>query len=260
MEPLRLVHPAAAAVGRSADAGRHTVRTVGVKRLAVGIVLAGLLAPSAGRAHDFWVERAGDGFVIRHGHRGGEVVAIDAAKVQAIRCGDGAMPPKDVLRQASFSPEGVRVSAACAVVSVFHDDGIWSLTPDGERNVARSKVADVVRSWGSRQYSKWVDAKSPGARAVLGDELEIVPVTDLAKARGGDKVTLRVLAAGRPVPNAVVAIAHRPLGDTDSRGEIRVRLRQPGIESFSTSIRRPATTAEADVDVIEASLTFEVVK
>jgi uncharacterized GH25 family protein len=226
---------------------------------AVAIAIAGLVAPSAGRAHDFWVERAGAGFVIRHGHRGGETLAIEAAKVKAIRCGDGARPAKDVLTTASYSPDGVRFSAACAVVSVFHDGGSWSLTPDGERNLPRSKVENVVRSWASRQYAKWVDAKSPGAGAVQGDELEIVPVTDLAKARGGDKVTVRVLSAAHPVPGAVVAIAHRPLGETDSKGEIRLRLR-PGIESISTAIRRPDATPEADVDVIEASLTFEVRK
>lgn len=224
----------------------------------VAIALAGLVAPSAGRAHDFWVERAGDGFVIHHGHRGGEALAIEAAKVKAIRCGGGATPPTDVTT-ASYSRDAVRFSGACAVVSVFHDGGYWSLTPDGERNLPRSKVENVVRSWASRQYAKWVDAKSPGAGAVQGDELEIVPVTDLAKARDGDKITLRVLSAANPVPGAVVAIAHRPLGETDSKGEIRLRLRS-GVESISTAIRRPDATPEADVDVIEASLTFEVRK
>ena len=183
-----------------------------MKRLAVAIAVAGLLAPSAGRAHDFWVERAGDGFLVRQGDLGGEVLAIDAAKVKAIHCGDGAKSARDVLATASFSPKGVRFSAACGVVSVFHDGGYWSLTPDGERNLPRSKIEHVVRSWASRRYAKWVDAKSPGAGAVLGDELELVPVTDLAKAREGDKVTVRVLSAGHPVPDAVVAIAHRPLG------------------------------------------------
>lgn len=256
MEPLRPV--AGDAIARSslscycrADGRR--------KLLAVAVVLAALLVPSAGRAHDFWVERAAGGFVIRYGHLGGEVLAIDASKVKAIRCGDGASPPKDVAATASFSPKDVRFSAACAVVSVFRDGGYWSLTPDGEVNLPRSKVENVVRTWASRQYAKWVDAKSPGAGAVLGDELELVPVTDLVKAREGDKVTVRVLSAGHPVPNAVVAIAHRPLGETDSRGELRLRLRG-SVESVSTSIRRPGATPEAEAEVIEASLTFEVGK
>ena len=231
-----------------------------MKPLAVAFAVAAALVPSAARAHDLWAERASHGFVIRYGHLGGDVLAIDAAKVKAIRCGDGASPPKDVAATASFSPKEVRFSAACAVVSVFRDGGFWSLTPDGEVNLPRSKVENAVRAWASRQYAKWVDAKSPGAGAVLGDELELVPVTDLARARKGDKVTVRVLSAGRPVPNAAVSIAHRPVGETDSKGEVRLRLREAGVESVSTSIRRPGPTSEADVEVLEASLSFEVGK
>ncbi len=258
MEPLRPV--AGDAIARSCVSCYRRGDGRPMKLLGVAVALAGLLVPSAGSAHDFWTERASDGFVIRYGHLGGEALAIDASQVKAIRCGDGASPPRDVAATASFSPKDVRFSAACAVVSVFRDGGTWSLTPDGEVNLPRSKVENAVRTWASRQYAKWVDAKSPGAGAVLGDELELVPVTDLAKAGKGDKVTVRVLSAGHPVPNAVVAIAHRPLGETDSKGELRLRLREAGIESVSTSIRRPGPTPEADVEVLEASLTFEVGK
>ncbi len=224
----------------------------------LALALAALAAPSAARAHDFWTERSGDGFVVRYGHRGGEALPIDAAGVKSIRCGDGASAPTDLVRSATFAPDEVRFTARCAVVSVFHDGGSWSLTPDGEVNRPRSEVQDVVRSWTSRQYAKWVDAASPAAGAVLGDALELVPVTDLAKVRQGDKVTLRVVAAGRPVPDAVVAVGHRPIGETDSRGEVRLRLHDAGVESVSTSIRRAPPTPDGDAEVLEASLTFEV--
>ncbi len=231
-----------------------------MRSLAVTVAVAALLAPSRGRGHDLWAERARGGFVVRYGHLGGEVLAIDAAKVKAIRCGDGVSPPEDVVARASFAPTGVRFPAACAVVSVFLDGGSWSLTPEGEVNLPRSEVEHAVRAWASRQYAKWVDAKSPGAGAVLGDELEVVPVTDLARARKGDKITVRVLSAGRPVPNAAVAIAHRVVGESDSSGEVRLRLREGGVESVSASIRRPGPTRDVDVEVLEASLTFEVRK
>ncbi len=256
MEPLRA--PASAC---GSTLIRFVLRGGADRRLArllgVALAMAAPFVPGAARAHDLWAERAADGFVVRYGHAGGEALPIDAAKVKAIRCGDGAGAPKDVLATARFSSTDVRFPGTCAVVSVFHDGGYWSLTPDGEVNLARSKVENVVRAWASRQYAKWVDARSKGAEAVLGDELEIVPVTDLAKAREGDKVTVRVLAAGRPVPNAVVALSHRPLGETDSKGEVRLRL-LGALESISTSVRRPSATRDADVDVLEASLTFEV--
>jgi uncharacterized GH25 family protein len=229
-----------------------------MKRM-LSVVLA-LGAPASGSAHDLWVERAQQAFVVRHGHRGAELLPIDRAKLKAIRCGDGVSPPADVIRGATFSEKEVRFAGPCSVVAVFNDGGYWSLTPDGEVNLPKTQAANVVRSWASRQYAKWVDAKSPRAGAVLGDELELVPVTDLVKAREGDKVTLRVLSAGKPVSGAVVAVHHRAIGETDSKGEIRLRLRSSGVESISTSIRRPHPTPEADAEVLEASLTFEVGK
>lgn len=246
------MEPSGGAAGPPAARSRHSWYAA----LALGV--AGLVAPRAACAHDLWVERAGDGFVLRYGHRG-EDLPIDAAKVRTILCWDGARPAKDVRSTARFSIEAVRFPGPCAAVSVLHDGGVWSLTPDGEVNLPRSEVANAVRSWTSRQYAKWVDARSAAARAVLADELEIVPVTDLARAREGDKVTLRVLAAGEPVQDAVVAVAHRAVGETDSKGEIRLRLR-PGVASVSTSIRRPAATPAADTEVLEASLTFEVAR
>lgn len=226
-----------------------------------GIVAAALLAvPALGAAHDLWVERAPGGFLVRNGHRGGEALAIDAARVKAIRCLDPAGAQRDVLAAARFAPREVRVAEPCAAVSVFHDGGYWSLTPDGEVNLPKNKAQSVVRSWASRQFAKWVDAKSPRASVVLGDELELVPVSSLARTREGDKITLRVLSAGQPVPNAVVAIDDRPIGDTDSKGEIRLRVRTAGVESITTSLRRARATPEADTEVLEASLTFEVGK
>jgi uncharacterized GH25 family protein len=228
-----------------------------VKRTLSVVVMLG--TPALTAAHDFWVERSQEAFVVRYEHRG-ELLPIDAAKLKAIRCGAGAGAPGDVTRGATFSEKEVRFAGPCEIVSVFSDGGYWTLTPDGEVNRPKDEVRNGVRSWASRQYAKWVDAKSPRAATVLGDELELVPVTDLARARAGDKVTLRLLSARQPVRNAVVSVQHRAIGETDSKGEIRLRLRTAGTESISASIRRPHPTSQADVEVLEASLTFEVAR
>ena len=220
--------------------------------------VAALALPALARAHELSVERTPDAFVVRYGH-GREALPIDAAKVKSIRCWDGAGSATDRVREAAFSPTEVRFAATCAAVSVLLDGGYWSLTPDGEVNRPKNEVRQVVRSWATRQYAKWVDARSPRAGAVLGDELELVPVTDLAKAREGDKITLRVLSAGKPVPDAAVAIGHHTLGETDSKGEIRLRLRGGG-EPISTSVKRARPTPQADAEVLEATLAFEVLR
>lgn len=224
------------------------------------LALAALLAPALAGAHDLWLERAGEGLVLRYGHRGGELLAIDRAKVKAVRCLRGGAE-RELLAAAVFTAREVRVGGPCDAASAFLDGGYWSLTPDGEVNLPRSQAKDAVKAWASREFAKWVDARSLAAsRAVLGDELELVAVSDLAKAHVGDKVTVRLLYRGRPAAGGIVAIDHKPLGETDSAGEARIRVRTSAVETVSATLRRKVATPEADAEVLEASLSFEVAR
>ncbi len=228
-------------------------------RRAAALAAAVLLAPALASAHDLWLERDGDGLLLRFGHRGGELLAIDRAKVTAARClGGGAT--RDLLPAATFAPREVRLAGRCGAASATFDGGYYALTPDGEVNRPRSQVPDAVKAWASRQYAKWVDPAAPGASTPLGDELELVPVTDLSKAHEGDKVTVRLLLRGQPAAGAVVAIDHRPLGETDSAGQARLRLRTSGVETITATLRQKVATPEADAVVLEASLSFEVAR
>jgi uncharacterized GH25 family protein len=159
-----------------------------------------------------------------------------------------------------ISPNQLSLVASCVVSSAVFDGGFWSLTPDGEKNLPKNKVPDAVKAWRSKQFAKWIDIRSPLAKEPQGDELEIVPVTDLAKVRTGDKATFRVLLAGKALPGATLAIDHKPLGETDDEGEVRIKIRASAVESVSASYRRSVKTPEADSEVYEASLTFEVAR
>ena len=221
--------------------------------------IAAALGPARARAHDLWLERSADGFVLRAGHRGAEASALDAATLRGVRCaraGDGVR----ALDGARGEGGAIRVAGRCDAASAAVDLGFWVLTPDGEKPLRRSQAPDAVRSWRSLQFAKWVDVRSREAAAVLGDALELVPVTDLARARVGEKVTVRVLVDGRPAPGAVIAIGHEPLGETDSGGAARVKVRHAGLETISATLRRPlgGPGADADTEVLEASLSFEV--
>ncbi len=225
------------------------------------LALAVAATPFVARSHDLWLEAQGDGLVLRYGHRGGDALDLDAGKIGAIRCRrPGESTPSDVRAVASAHPKEVRVLARCVAASAYVDGGYWSLTPDGEKNLPRSKVPDAVRSWRSRQWAKWVVPGAPGATVPMGDELEVVPVTDLARVRKGDKATFRVLWQGKPAAGAICGIDHRALGETDGAGECRVMVRAPDIESVSVTLKRPLGTPEAEALTAEASLTFPVAK
>ncbi|MGA8893063.1 MAG: DUF4198 domain-containing protein [Anaeromyxobacteraceae bacterium] len=224
------------------------------------LFLASAGAPHLVRAHDLWLEPRGDRLVLRCGHRGGEPLDLDAGKVKVVLCLRGAGPAVDVRAAARPGRKDLETPTRCDVASAYLDGGHWSLTPDGERNLPRSQVPDAVRSWQSRQFAKWIDVRSPGASAVLGAELEIVPATDLSKVRQGDKATFRVLWQGKPVAGATCAIDHRPLAETDASGECRLMVRAPDVESVSVTLKRPLGTPEAETLTAEASLTFQVAR
>jgi uncharacterized GH25 family protein len=236
---------------------RSRPRAPGLAALAA---LALLLAPSLAAAHDLWLEREGGALALRRGHRHGTLLPLERAKVKALRClEDGAT--RDVLSSATAAAKELRLAARCQAASAAFDGGAWSLTPEGEVNRPRSQVQRAVRSWLQRQYAKWVDAGAPGAAGqVFGDELELVVVGGLAGARAGERVTVRVLSAGVPVAGAALSADHDQLGETDAAGEARVPLRAPGVETLSAKMRRRVATPDAEVLLLQATLTFEVAR
>ena len=223
-------------------------------------VLSVLGLSGQAQAHDFWLERQGGAFLLRYGHHGGEALPLDASKLKNLSCRKDKGAAQNLRAAAVMAPKQVSLTASCAVLSAFLDGGFYSLTPDGEKNLPKNQVPDAVKSWRSKQFAKWVDGKLPLAGQPQGDEFEIVPVSDLGKAKTGDKATFRILLAGKPLAGAVLAIDHKPLGESDDRGEVRVKIRASAVESVSASFRRPVKTAEADSEVFEASLTFEVAR
>jgi nickel transport protein len=209
-------------------------------------------------AHDLWLEPQGGVFVLRYGHRGHEALPLDASKLQTLSCRKDSGAAQNLRKSAAVAPNQISLQATCALLSAFFDGGFWSLTPDGEKNLPKNQVSDAVKAWRSKQFAKWVDVHSVLANQPLGDAFEIVPATDLAKVKTGSKATFRVLLAGKPLPGATLAIDHKPLAETDDRGEARIKVRGSGRESVSASYRRAVKTVEADSEVFEASLTFEV--
>lgn len=230
------------------------------KGLSMALAWACLAMPAASSAHDLWLEPQGGALVLRYGHRGGDLLDLDASKVKVIRCRHGEAPAKDVRASSVTGAKELRTPSGCDAASAFLDGGYWCLTPDGEKNLPKAEVPDAVRSWQSKQFAKWIDVRSPAATVPLGDELEIVPVGDLSRTHQGDKATFRVLWQGKPVAGAILAIDHRPLGETDSAGECRVKVRASDVESVSVTLKRTLGTPEADTLTAEASLTFQVAR
>jgi uncharacterized GH25 family protein len=226
--------------------------------LILPLLFCALLGSSEAWGHDFWLERQAGAFLLRYGHHGGEALPLDAKKMRTLLCRKDKTSPDDRLASAVVAPNQLRLAAKCGVLSAFFDGGFWSLTPDGEKNLPKNQVPDAVKAWRSKQFAKWADSRSPLAMEPQGDEFEIVPVTDLSKAMTGHKATFRVLLGGKPLPGATLSIDHKPLAETDDQGEARVKIRASDVESVSASYRRTVKSAQADSEVFDATLTFEI--
>jgi nickel transport protein len=231
-----------------------TDRTLHLVTAFLGISLSAVTA----QAHDFWLERQEGQFILRYGHHGGEALPLDAGKIKMLTCRNDKGKSQNVLKSATLTPKQLNYTGVCTSISALHDGGTWSLTPDGEKNLPKNQVPEAIKAWRSKQFAKWVNIHSPLAGKPQGDDFEIVPVTDLAKVKAGDKATFRVLLAGQPQSGATLAIDHKPLGETDDKGEVRIKIRGKEMESVSATYRRAIKSTEADSEVFEASLTFEV--
>lgn len=210
-------------------------------------------------AHDFWIEKQESAYVLQYGHRGGARLPIERGKVKYIRCYRGK-ESSDLLSEAQFETNAVRFPAECDRVSVFYHGGFYSVTPDGEVNLPKNKVVQAVKSWESREFAKFLQLSSSSPQALTDDELEILLVTDPREVKPGKKITVRVLEAGKPVKDATVAIDERPIGETDSAGETRLRIQSAGYQAISATLKRKVSSPEADSRVLQASLYFEVPK
>jgi nickel transport protein len=222
------------------------------------LALCAAIGPALSRAHELWLERSGGELVLQAGHPGEKTSRIDPASIRSIRCARAGEEVQTLAPPLRADGGTVRVPARCDAASVSLDLGFFVLTPDGEKHARRSEAPDAVKSWRARQFAKWVDVASAAAATPLGDALEMVPVTELSRARVGEKVTVRVLLDGHPAPGAIVSLGHHALAETGSSGEARVKVRHAGLESISATVRRPLGTPDAETDLLEASLSFEV--
>jgi uncharacterized GH25 family protein len=146
---------------------------------------------------------------------------------------------------------------------------IWATTPIGLKQVAR-KTAGASDPYKIEKFSKAlvnVTSADNGFSAVIGDTLEIVPLTNPATVRPGDELTVRVLFKGQPLTTNVYATydgfskeentyAYYTEGHKD--GTAKVKITNPGVWMVRVQHTAPEHTEDYDRYVARAVLLFEV--
>ena len=226
--------------------------------LAAGFAL--LCAPAA--AHDYWIERSGDGYALYQGHvhsahKGEDRIPYDPAIVKRVAClrqeGDIAAPEPS-------RTYPVRVPAGCAAVLIDASSGYWTQTLTETIQKPKTEVRGALRGWLSEEAVKRIDAWTPRAAQPISEGFELVPLENPLALKPGDK--LRVAATWRGQPRRGVALAYDgdARGVTGADGQANIRIRHGGVQMLSASFEETARDPQADRVVRGTILQFELPK
>ena len=223
-------------------------------------LLAFLLLPSLASAHDLWLEPGPAGYELRYGHApgghdGAATLVYHARFVQRALCRSDAGETRRLPVTAGYP---ARFDAACAALWVEASSGVWTTTVQGTRNVPPDGLAGVVRAWRSIESTKRLVAWDEGLSLPLGDGLELVPLHNPFEVAPGRKLRLLVTLGGQPQPGANVAYGGEIRGVSGADGELNLRLREPGLQFITASIRLPAGEPGSNETVYATTLHFEL--
>jgi nickel transport protein len=232
------------------------------KSLCIFIVAALFLAlaPEVS-AHDFWVDRKGKDLWLIYGH-GDQREEVDPAKVKTVKAFGPAggeigirweRKGKEILLQPAKPPSWIFVEV---------DNGYWSKTIYGWKNLPKRKASRVVEANRSIYFSKallvWDDVlRKPLAMA----QLDILLMKNPYELKVGDALPIQVICRGKPVAGVEVeGRDHKVVSTTDQDGNAGIRVQQ-GWQLISASHKEPIKgDPDADYLSLTATLTFEVGK
>jgi len=220
-----------------------------------------LLSAMPVAAHDLWLERQADGVTLYQGHRhsahdGVGIIVYGANFVEEATCLEttGRNRPLPVAKVVPW-----RTAATdCAAIRIAASSGYWTKTTWETKNVPKTGVQNVVRSWLSEESVKRIDRWTPGADQPLSTGVEITPTVDPLALKPGDKLIVLVTENRQPKVGAPVAYDDDIRGVTGADGRIAIRLRHDGIQFIKTSIETPLADGKADLTVRSATLQFEI--
>jgi nickel transport protein len=226
--------------------------------IAMGLLLA--LVPEV-FAHDFWVDRSGQGFLLVFGH-GDQRAEFDPSKVKTVKAFGPGGGEIEVRREKKGNGLLLQPVEPPSWIFAEIDNGYWSKTIYGWRNLPKRKASRVVEAVHSFYYTKalltWSDAlKSP----VTSAQLDVVLLKNPFELKAGDSLPFKVFYRGKPIAGVEVeGRDHEIVSTTDKDGMARVQIIR-GHQLISLSHKEPVKDdPDADYLSFTATLSFEVGK
>ncbi|MBF0317818.1 MAG: DUF4198 domain-containing protein [Nitrospirae bacterium] len=232
-----------------------------MRRYSFRLVLLAILAigsTSEIYAHDYWIEGKGNDFVLVYGH-GSNRMDIDPSKVKGIRALNVAGTEIAVDKEIKGKVLALRAKERPSLLLVEVDNGYWSKTVHGWKNLPRRKAEKVVESYRSLFYAKSILIWSDTAQRQLTEGLDISPLNDPLVMKSGDVLPLKVTYNGKPLTSATLeGQSHEILATTNTEGVAVVKLSKGGMVIAVDHKGRLNNDPDADYLSITATLSFEV--
>ncbi len=230
---------------------------------AVLLLLAALLLcfPPSVLAHDFWIEKKGNELMLVFGH-GDKREEFDLSKVKTVKAFDLNGKETNVNKEKMGTGLLLQTDQPASLLFAEIDNGYWSKTIYGWKNLPKRKASRVVESNRSFFYSKSLLSWSEAAHKPLDDSrLDLIPLENPFELKSGAILTIKVLYKGKPIPETEVEGGdHRKISTTDKDGVAKVPLTK-GRQLLSVSIKEPLKNdPDADYLSLVSTLTFEVTK
>jgi ABC-type Co2+ transport system permease subunit/uncharacterized GH25 family protein len=220
-----------------------------------------ILLPGVLWAHDFWIEKKGSEFAIVFGH-GTQRLEFDSSKVKTVKAFDLQGKEVGVIKDKKGTAILLKTEGTASLFFVEIDDGYWSKTIYGWKNLPKRKASRVVESIRSSYTSKallsWGEAAQ---KPVMDAKLDILLLENPFELKGGNVLPVRVLYQGKPISGLEIEAGdHQKIATTDKEGIARLRLSK-GHQVLSVTYKEPIKDdPDADFLRITSTLTFEVTK
>ncbi len=226
-----------------------------------GVLLAAALLLQAPwlNAHEYWIEQKGQDFALVYGH-GTAREEFDVSKVKDIKALDPRGKGIEVRKEARDKALLLKVSEAPAVILAEIDNGYWSKTIYGWKNLPKRKASRVVEAIRSTNFAKALFSWSDAAQHSSGDiRLDILPVKNPFDLKAGEFLPLKVTYQGNPIPDLEVeGTDHTKVATTDKNGLTQIRVSK-GYQVITVTHKEPLRgDPDADFLSLTTTLTFEV--
>jgi len=220
-----------------------------------------VLPTASASAHDYWLEQKGGELMLVFGH-GSQRLDFEFQKVKSVKAIDAQGNEIPVQKEQRGKVLQLKLKGQPAVVTAEVDNGYWSKTIYGWKELPKRKASRVVEAIRQLFYTKTIIAWPEGGKTgSTGAGLEILLLQNPFILKAGDPASLQFLFNGKPLSGAEIGgLEHATFGKTDKDGLIKAPI-APALNLITVEHReRIKDDPDADILDLTATLTFEVKK